>query len=53
MHGGELKPVLIVISGHRDPGKIVKRAADVGVYTCLTKPVDKKQLLAAVAAALK
>jgi CheY-like chemotaxis protein len=53
MRAGEPKPVLIVISGHRDPAKVVKRAADVGVYTCLTKPVDKKQLLDAVAAALQ
>ncbi len=53
MRVGESKPALIVISGHGDPAKIVKQAADVGVYTCLTKPVDKQQLLGAVAAALK
>jgi CheY-like chemotaxis protein len=53
MRVGESKPALIVISGHGDPAKIVKQAADVGVYTCLTKPVDKQQLLDAVAAALK
>ena len=53
LHEGKPKPILVVISGSREPDKIVQRAADVGVYTCLTKPVDKKQLLDAVAAALK
>jgi DNA-binding response OmpR family regulator len=50
---GKAKPILMVISGSREPDKIVERAAEVGVYTCLTKPVDKKRLLEAVAAALK
>ena len=50
---GQTKPILMVISGRREPDKIVEQAANVGVYTCLTKPVDKKQLLEAVAAALQ
>jgi CheY-like chemotaxis protein len=50
---GNRKPVIVVVSGSREPDKIVERAADVGVYTCLTKPIDKKQLLDAVAAALQ
>ena len=53
LHGGKLKPVLMVISGSREPEKIVERAAGLGVYTCLTKPVDKDELLEAVAGALK
>ncbi len=53
MNQDTTKPVLMVISGSREPAKIVERAADMGVYTCLTKPIDKKQLLEAVAAALK
>ncbi len=53
LHTGKTRPILVVISGSREPDKIVEQAANVGVYTCLTKPVDKKQLLEAVAAALK
>jgi len=53
LHGDELRPILIVISGNAHPDKLVERAAGLGVYTCLTKPVDKKQLLQAVAGALK
>ena len=53
MSEDKTKPVLMVISGSREPDKLVQRAADVGVFTCLTKPLDKKQLLEAVAAALK
>jgi CheY-like chemotaxis protein len=53
LHEGEPKPTLIVISGSSEPDKIVERAANVGIYTCLTKPVDKQQLLKAVAEALK
>ena len=52
LHQGDAKPVFIVISGHGEPAMIVKRAAAVGVYTCLIKPVDKKQLLHEVATAL-
>jgi two-component system OmpR family response regulator len=50
---GEPKPVLIVISGNIEPDKIAERAATLGIHTCLSKPVDKQQLLDAVAAALK
>ena len=53
LHEGKPKPILIVISGNRQPDQIVKRAANLGIYTCLTKPVDKKQLLETVAEALK
>jgi len=53
LHEGNPKPVIVVISGNQDPGKIIEQAAKVGVHTCLTKPVDKKQLLEAVAEALK
>jgi CheY-like chemotaxis protein len=53
LHEGKPKPILIVISGNRQPDKIIERASDLGIYTCLSKPVDKKQLLEAVAEALK
>jgi CheY-like chemotaxis protein len=53
LHEGRPKPILIVISGGRQPDKIVERASKLGIYTCLTKPVDKKQLLETVAEALK
>jgi DNA-binding response OmpR family regulator len=53
LHEGKQKPVLMVISGSREPSKLVERAADLGVFTCLIKPVDKKQLLDSVDAALK
>jgi two-component system alkaline phosphatase synthesis response regulator PhoP len=53
LHGGKPKPIIVVISGSRQPDKIVEQAAKVGVYTCLSKPVDKKQLLETVAEALK
>ena len=53
MGPGGQKPVIVVVSGNIDPGKIVERAAGLGVYTCLTKPVEKQKLLDTVAAALK
>jgi CheY-like chemotaxis protein len=53
LHEGKSKPILIVISGNRRPDKIVERASDLGIYSCLIKPVDKKQLLETVAEALK
>ncbi len=53
MHEGKQKPVLMVISGSRAPEKLVERAAELGVFTCLTKPIEKQQLLDTVAAALK
>jgi two-component system, OmpR family, alkaline phosphatase synthesis response regulator PhoP len=53
LHEGKQKPILVVISGSREPDKIVEQASALGVHTCLTKPVDKKQLLEAVAGALK
>lgn len=53
LHGGKQKPVLIVISGSREPDKLVEQAATVGVFTCLTKPVEKQKLLYAVASGLQ
>jgi CheY-like chemotaxis protein len=53
LHDGKAKPILIIISGSRQPDKIVEQASGLGVHTCLIKPVDKKQLLEAVAGALK
>lgn len=53
LHEGKPKPIFIVISGSRQPDKVVERASDLEIYTCLTKPVDKKQLLETVAEALK
>ena len=53
LNEGTPKPILVVISGSRDPGVLVEKAAEVGVYTCLTKPIDKQKLLDTVAAALQ
>ena len=53
LNAGALKPILIVISGCGQPAKIVEQASKLGIYTCLTKPIEKKQLLETVAAALK
>ena len=50
---GKPKPVIVVISGNRQPDKIVEQASSLGVATCLTKPISKQQLLEAVAEALK
>jgi CheY-like chemotaxis protein len=49
---GKSQPVIIVISGLR-PERIIDRVAAVGAYTFIPKPVDKQQLLTAVAEALK
>jgi two-component system, OmpR family, alkaline phosphatase synthesis response regulator PhoP len=53
LHEGKPKPILVVISGNCQPDKIVERASNLGIHTCLIKPVDKKQLLETVAGALK
>jgi CheY-like chemotaxis protein len=53
LNQGTPKPVLVVISGSREPDKLVEKAAEVGIYTCLTKPIEKQRLLDTVAAALK
>jgi CheY-like chemotaxis protein len=50
---GTTKPILIIISGSREPDKIIEKAAGLGVYTCLTKPIEKQQLLETVAKALE
>ena len=47
------KPCIVVVSGHRDPAKLLEQAASFGVYTVLSKPVERKKLLDAVAEALK
>src|SRR5271165_4735232 len=46
-------PVIVVISGTRDPGGAIKKAADAGVQTFLAKPVEREKLLKVVAEALK
>jgi len=53
LHDGKTRPILVVISGSREPDKLIENAADVGVYTCLIKPIEKQKLLDTVAAALK
>jgi CheY-like chemotaxis protein len=53
LHEGKPTPIIVVISGNQNPAKIVERAATLGVYTCMTKPVDKQKLLETVAAALQ
>jgi CheY-like chemotaxis protein len=52
MHQDTAKPIVVVVSGSREPGKLIEKAAEVGVYTCLTKPIEKQKLLDTVAAAL-
>ena len=49
---GKPIPIIIVVSG-LDPGQNIKSAADVGAYTFLPKPIEKKKLLDTVAAALE
>jgi CheY-like chemotaxis protein len=53
LHEGKPRPVIVVVSGSREPDKMVERAAELGVYTCIMKPVEKQRLLDTVAAALK
>jgi CheY-like chemotaxis protein len=53
LHKDKARPVIIVISGSRDPGKMVEQASALGIHTCLAKPVKKQQLLETVAEALK
>ena len=53
LHEGKTQPILLIISGSREPDKIIEKAADLGVYTFLPKPIEKQKLLEAVAAALK
>jgi CheY-like chemotaxis protein len=49
---GKPIPIIIVVSG-LDPGQHIKSAAEVGAYTFLPKPIEKKKLLEVVAAALE
>jgi CheY-like chemotaxis protein len=53
MNEDKRKPCVVVLSGNRDPAKLIEKAASVGVHTCLTKPVEKQKLLDAVAEALR
>ena len=53
MNEGKANPVVVVISGNPNPAMVAKRAASLGAYACLKKPVEKQELLDAVAAALK
>jgi two-component system, OmpR family, alkaline phosphatase synthesis response regulator PhoP len=53
LDNGKAKPAIIVISGNRDPDMILAQATKLGIHTCLTKPVNKQQLLEAVTGALK
>lgn len=53
MNEGKSKPALMVISGNPDPDKLIEKAAQLGIYTCLTKPIEKRTLLDTVAKALK
>jgi two-component system, OmpR family, response regulator len=50
---GKGKLVILVISGQRDWEKLLEKAASVGAYTCLAKPIEKQKLLEVVAAALQ
>ena len=45
-------PVIVVISG-MEPDKALEKAAAVGVYTFLPKPIERAKLLKVVADALK
>jgi CheY-like chemotaxis protein len=47
------KPVVVMVSGNPDPAKLIEKAASVGAYTYLSKPVEKQKLLETVAAALQ
>jgi CheY-like chemotaxis protein len=49
---GKNAPVIVIISGI-EPDKIIEKAAEVGAYTFLPKPIEKAKLLAVVAEALK
>ena len=53
LNEGGTQPVLIVISGSVEPGKLIEKASKLGIYTCLTKPIEKQKLLETVAAALQ
>lgn len=51
--GDKTSPKIIVISGTGTPNQLIEKAAGLGIYTCLVKPVEKQQLLETVAAALE
>jgi len=52
MNEGKPRPAIVVVSG-LDPHEIIEKAAAVGAYTLLAKPIQKQKLLDAVAACLK
>lgn len=49
---GKKHPVIVVVSG-LEPDKIIQKASEVGAYTFLPKPIEKKKLLEIIGAALK
>jgi YesN/AraC family two-component response regulator len=49
---GNKTPAIVIISGI-DPNKFLEKAAAVGVYSFLPKPIEKAKLLKVVADALK
>ena len=46
------RPVIVVVSG-MEPAKIIEKAASVGAYTLLPKPIEKQKLLDVVAEAIR
>jgi CheY-like chemotaxis protein len=48
---GKQRPAIVVISA-LDAEKVIEKAAEIGAFTFLPKPVDKNSLLRAVAEAL-
>jgi len=52
MNESKSRPLIVVVSG-MEPNKIIEKAAAVGAFTFLPKPIEKKKLLEIVAAALK
>ncbi len=49
---GKHRPVIVVVSG-MEPDQIIEKAAAVGAYTFLPKPIEKEKLLEIVGAALQ
>ena len=50
---GKANPAIVVVSGNPNPAKVAEKAASLGAYACLSKPIEKQKLLDTVAAALK
>jgi CheY-like chemotaxis protein len=49
---GKQRPAIVVISA-MDPDKVIEKAAEIGAFTFLPKPVEKETLLRVVAEALE